>query len=87
MTPLTFLSHDLADTDTGTERELDLMLQARAAQGGKRPHILAYARQDEATFEEGLRGKSTAEKEKLLQQKKLVESFIQEEFHDEQTGT
>ncbi|MFM9014611.1 MAG: AAA family ATPase, partial [Gemmatimonadota bacterium] len=82
-----FTRSDGREYRSGTERELDLMLQARAAQGGKRPHILAYARQDEATFEEGLRGKSTAEKEKLLQQKKLVESFIQEEFHDEQTGT
>jgi len=72
---------------SGTERELDLMLQARAAQNGTRPHIIAYARQDEATFEEALRGTSTAEKEERLRQKKLVESFIKEEFHDSQTGT
>ncbi|MFZ4733292.1 MAG: hypothetical protein ACOYK7_12200, partial [Pirellulales bacterium] len=72
---------------SGTERELDLMLQARAAQDGKRPHILAYARQDEATFEEGLRGKSTTEKAALLRQKELVEGFIKEVFHDETTGT
>ena len=72
---------------SGTERELDLMLQARAAQNGKRPHIIAYARQDEATFEEALRGTSTTEKEERLRQKKLVESFIKEEFHDSQTGT
>jgi WD40 repeat protein len=72
---------------SGTERELDLMLQARAAQDGKRPHIIAYARQDEGTFEEALRGTTTTEKEERLRQKKLVESFIQEEFHDSQTGS
>jgi formylglycine-generating enzyme required for sulfatase activity len=72
---------------SGTERELDLMLEARARQGGQRPHILAYARQDEATFEEQLRGRSTAEKAELLRQKELVEEFIREEFHDEATGT
>ena len=40
---------DGSEYRSGTERELDLMLQARAAQQGKRPQILAYARQDDAT--------------------------------------
>jgi hypothetical protein len=82
-----FARADGREYRSGTERELDLMLEARAAQAGRRPHILAYARQDEATFEEQLRGKSTDQKEQLLKQKKLVERFIREEFHDETTGT
>ena len=72
---------------SGTERELDMMLQARDAQAGLRPHILAYMRQDEATFDESLRGKTPAEKEEALRQRKLVASFIEEEFHDAETGT
>ena len=71
---------------SGTERELELMLKARDANGGERPRILAYARLDEATFEESLRGKTTSEKEELLRQKRLVEQFIQETFHDPNTG-
>ncbi|MEI8371060.1 MAG: hypothetical protein WCJ31_21750, partial [Planctomycetia bacterium] len=72
---------------SGTERELDMMLQARDAQAGLRPHILAYMRQDEATFDESLRGKTPAEKEEALRQRKLVASFIEEEFHDAEIGT
>lgn len=71
---------------SGTERELEMMLEARAAQGGVRPHILAYTRDDEATFEESLRGRSTAEKEECIRQKRLVEGFIREQFHDTRTG-
>lgn len=71
---------------SGTERELALMLAAREAQRGSRPQILAYARQDEASFEESLRGKTTAEKEELLRQKSLVEAFLREEFHDAASG-
>ena len=77
---------DGRDYRSGTERELDLMLRAREANGGERPRILAYARLDEATFEESLRGKTTSEKEELLRQKRLVEQFIQETFHDPHTG-
>jgi hypothetical protein len=67
---------------SGTEREFDLMLAARRASGGLRPHIIAYTRLDESSFDERLRGQSTAEKEDLIRQKKLVERFIAEEFHD-----
>jgi hypothetical protein len=35
---------------SGTERELDLMLTAFEQNGGVRPIILAYARDDEAVF-------------------------------------
>jgi len=34
---------------SGTERELEMMLEARERQGGRRPQILAYARDDEGT--------------------------------------
>jgi hypothetical protein len=72
---------------SGTEREFDLMMQARKQSGGARPHILLYTRRDEISFDERLRGRSTSEKEDLLSQKKLVEQFISEEFHDTDTGT
>lgn len=67
---------------SGTEREFDLMLQAREQSDGQRPDILVYTRDDDHTFDERLRGKPTSEKDSLLQQKVLVENFIQEEFHD-----
>ena len=67
---------------SGTERELELMLSARQQSGGKRPAIVVYARQDEPSFEERLRGRSTSEKQDLLSQKTLVEQFIAEEFHE-----
>jgi tetratricopeptide (TPR) repeat protein/energy-coupling factor transporter ATP-binding protein EcfA2 len=77
---------------SGTERELDLMLAARR-QNQRRdpasdaPKILLYTRKDEASFDERLRGQSTDEKNQLIAQKKLVETFIQEEFHDATGGT
>ena len=67
---------------SGTEREFDLMLQAREQSGRKRPQILVYIRQDEASFDERLRGQTTDAKNELVEQKRLVESFIAEEFHD-----
>jgi hypothetical protein len=78
------LKPDGTEYRSGTEREFDLMLAARRASGGLRPHIIAYTRMDESSFDERLRGQSTAEKEELIRQKKLVERFIVEEFHDAQ---
>jgi WD40 repeat protein len=78
---------DGGEYGSGTEREFDLMLRARAQSKGQRPQILAYTRQDEASFDERLRGLSTADKERMLQQKKQVERFIAEEFHDTAGGT
>lgn len=76
---------------SGTEREYDLMMRARAqskeTDGMARPDILIYTRRDESSFDESLRGQGTKEKEKLIIQKKLVESFIAEEFKDAETGT
>jgi len=72
---------------SGTEREFDLMLAARRQSGGKRPHILVYTRADESSFEERLRGQSTEAKTQLLDQKRLVEGYIREEFHDPERRT
>jgi hypothetical protein len=80
---------------SGTEREFDFMLRARAQTKEKvgkgqmhevRPGILVYLRADDTSFDERLRGKSTDEKESLIDQKKLVEQFIREEFHDPEGG-
>ncbi len=71
---------------SGTERELDLMFRARQQSDGARPAILVYKRIDENSFDERLRGKRTAEKEELIAQKKLVESFIEETFLDQERG-
>jgi WD40 repeat protein len=71
---------------SGTERELDLMLEARKKSGGERPAVLAYTRHDETCFEERLRGRPTAEKEDLIAQKKLVEQFITHNFTDQDRG-
>ncbi len=78
---------DGTDYRSGTERELDLMLKAREQSGGQRPALMVYTRKDEASFDEKLRGCSTKEKESIIAQKKLVESFIAEEFHDAGSGT
>jgi hypothetical protein len=70
---------------SGTEREFDLMLQARAQSGGVRPDILVYTREDDTSFFERLRGIRKAEQDDSYEQRKLVESFIREEFHDAET--
>ncbi len=70
---------------SGTEREFDLMLAALERSGGLRPHVLAYVRCDDTGFKQRL---TTAERsdelEQLVVQRRLVESFIGERFHDEQ---
>jgi WD40 repeat protein len=71
---------------SGTEREFDVMMEARRRTGGDRPAILVYTRTDESSFEERMRGQSTQVKRSLLDQKELVERFIQEEFHDQEAG-
>lgn len=77
---------------SGTEREYDLMMQARGVtretEGKPRPAMLVYTRRDDASFAEALRtAGSTAEQKKLLHQKELVESFIQETFQDSESNT
>ncbi|MFM7843091.1 MAG: AAA family ATPase, partial [Planctomycetota bacterium] len=76
---------------SGTEREWQLMLQAReqCQQQGLpvRPDLMVYTRQDDASFVERLRGKSDDEREQEEGQKKAVKQFISEEFTDTETGT
>jgi len=75
---------------SGTEREFDLVMQARATslenEGTARPAVLVYTRRDDASFEEALRGTTTEKKEELIEQKKRVESFLAETFRDKETG-
>jgi WD40 repeat protein len=73
------------DYRSGTEREFDMMLTARSQSGGRRPQILVYTREDDASFDERLRGESLEKKQDLIQQKQLVESFIAEEFRDSES--
>lgn len=81
---------DGSEYRSGTEREYDLMMRARArtreAEGKPRPAILVYTRCDETSFEEQLRGKPTAEKKSIINQKGLLESFLHETFKDQETG-
>ena len=71
---------------SGTEREFDLMLEARRQSGGARPSLLVYTRSDDASFGERLRGKSTTEQQELILQKAMAEQFITEKFQDTATG-
>jgi WD40 repeat protein len=86
---------DGSEYRSGTEREFDLMMQARAQSSranpadpdNLRPDILIYRRVDENSFHEGLRGQSTHEQQELISQKKLVETFFFDEFKNTETGT
>jgi hypothetical protein len=71
---------------SGTEREFDLMLNARRQSGGTRPALLVYTRSDDASFAERLRGRSSAERQEMIAQKERVEQFIAERFQDTATG-
>tara|TARA_R110002096_G_scaffold393074_8_gene588109 strand:+ start:287 stop:3694 length:3408 start_codon:yes stop_codon:yes gene_type:complete len=71
---------------SGTEREYDLMMEARKQSGGERPAILFYTRDDKVSFDEKLKGRRTEEQAELLRQKELSEQFLSEEFTDAETG-
>ncbi len=71
---------------SGTEREFDLMLQARQQSDGKRPAMLAYVRQDDRGFKDALKDKPTNELEEMIQQHKAAEAFIREQFHETEGG-
>jgi hypothetical protein len=85
------LREDGSEYRSGTEREWDLMLQAqkKSQLDGTviRPFVIAYARTDEVSFEERLRGETDEDKSKKINQKLLVNQFIKEEFRDDETGT
>jgi formylglycine-generating enzyme required for sulfatase activity len=84
------VGNDMKEFRSGTEREWQLMLEAREQcqhQGlPLRPAIFVYTRRDEESFEERLRGKSDDEKAKEVSQKRALTSFIREEFKDTDTG-
>ena len=58
---------------SGTEREYDLMIQARAqtraTEGTARPRMIVYTRRDQSAFEARLRSKTTAQMEEMVSQK------------------
>ncbi len=66
---------------SGTEREFDLMLAA-VAQSKSRPVILAYARDDEKSFRQRMADSPKGQLEDLIEQRKLAELFIREQFQD-----
>jgi tetratricopeptide (TPR) repeat protein/energy-coupling factor transporter ATP-binding protein EcfA2 len=72
---------------SGTEREFDLMLSARAQSRDDRPEILVYVRQDDCGFKAVLLRAPTDEIEDMLRQHRLAELFIREQFHDAETGS
>jgi hypothetical protein len=84
------VGNDMKEFRSGTEREWQLMLQAREQCQHKgiplRPAIFVYTRKDEESFEERLRGKPDDEKAIEVSQKRAVTGFIQEEFKDSDTG-
>jgi hypothetical protein len=78
---------DGSEYRSGTEREFDLMLAARAQSDDGRPEILVYVRQDDRHFKSALQEKPTDEIEEMLRQHRLAERFIREKFHDAESGS
>lgn len=80
-----------AESRSGTEHEFEVMCEAQARSredGGQvRPAILFYRRIDDSSFDERLRGKSSAEQLELVRQRKRVASFFEREFKTRGTGT
>lgn len=81
---------DHSEYQSGTEREFDLMIEAREQSGRnaarRRPDILVYRRRDDNSFDERLRGKATADQEELIRQKSRVEDFLAREFNAADSG-
>ncbi len=71
---------------SGTEREWDLMLRARAARGDVRPDILTYIRDDQNGFIEAQRGKDFVALRKMVGQQGKLNDFIAKHFTDQKTG-
>jgi WD40 repeat protein len=84
---------DGSEYRSGTEREWETMLAARAASAQQlspqeaRPKILAYVRNDETGFTQSLQGKTGTVLEDTLRQFSLARQFVREQFHDAQSGT
>ncbi|MEO0446376.1 MAG: AAA family ATPase [Verrucomicrobiota bacterium] len=81
---------DQSEYRSGTECELDLVMQAYEKSGGVRPNIFVYTRQDDEGFlKQALRSddlSAPAEVDSLLEQKLSVEKFIREQFQDSDSG-
>ncbi len=77
---------DGSEYKSGTEREFDLMLRAYEKSNGKQPHILAYFRVDPKEFLQRMEGRSSDEQQEILDQRKLTESFVKQQFHDAERG-
>lgn len=68
---------------SGTEREFELMLEARVRSERNRPHILAYVRVDDESFNQVLDANKPDEAlEQIIAQRKLARQFVRETFHD-----
>ncbi len=87
-TPLgpTVTKKDGSNYLSGTEREFDLMLQAYIQSDRKRPKILVYIRDDKEFFD-NLKGKPTNQCWEAIEQKRLLDNFVQEYFYDTDTKT
>lgn len=72
---------------SGTEREFDLMVQAHERSGGQRPALLAYVRQDSDGFIDRQKRLPLDDVERMLQQRRRLDDFIREQFHDPERGT
>ena len=82
--PLDMKKPDGTHYRSGTEREFDLMLAAFEKSGKERPKILAYVRDDDTGFKQRLtESYGTSQLDSLIEQRKLTEAFVQEQFHDE----
>jgi len=82
----TILKQDGSPYLSGTEREFDLMVQAKEKSGGERPSILFYNRKDDGSFVERLRSREAPEQAELALQKMQAENFMVEHFRDGETG-
>lgn len=80
-------SRDGAPYRSGTERELDLLFEARRQSGGERPHILAYVRKDDDGFKRRLQSVPSERLEEEVRQQRLAQEFIAESFHDTESHT
>ena len=82
--PLEMKKPDGTHYRSGTEREFDLMLAAFEKSGKERPKILAYVREDDTGFRQRLtESYGISQLDSLIEQRKLTEAFVQEQFHDE----
>ena len=78
---------DGSEYRSGTEREFDMMLSAREQSPDDRPELLVYVRNDDQHFKSELMERKPDEIEEMIRQRKLAEQFVQEQFHDSETGT